>query len=116
MAYFMLTCKLVIHSNCDFVGYSISLIACVLVLSLTQGQDPMATSLWLMTVYEVYKYYMCYCPPKQQELILCQVNNQAYAHVILTLAWVVCGERTLTSFLCYVAIAITGVVELSLKS
>ena len=72
MAYFMLTCKyftFIVIVN--YVGYSISLIACVLVLSLTQGQDPMATSLWLMTVYEVYKYYMCYCPPKQQELIVC---------------------------------------------
>lgn len=71
----------------------------------------MPSALWLMTIYEVFKYYLCYAPAQKQELIVCQVDNLTYTHLITLLTWIICGERTYTSFACYLSIIIVGWIE-----
>jgi hypothetical protein len=64
-----------------------------------------------MSLYEIFKFYLCYAPAQVHELIVCQVSNHAYAHFILAIAWIIFSERSLGSFVCYATVALMGWFE-----
>lgn len=77
----------------------------------------MPSTLWLLTVFEVFKDYLVYKPKRNDyDLVFFKADNIQVAHVYLALLYIMSGQwQSLPCFVAFLSVAIAGWLEYSLR-